>query len=234
MSLPISAWFASREELRQIDRDAVEIYGMHSLQLMENAGAGAAKLIHHRYEKGAVFVLCGSGNNAGDGFVIARHLQLFDRNVQIILLTPESKLSGDSLFNFCIARKSKLTIHTDGAAVISDLVSQAKERPIVVDAMLGTGASGPVRSPFSEAIRAVNAIDCIRVAIDLPTGMDCDTGAVDETTFRAHYTVTFAAMKRGFAKAGSSAWTGDVDIASIGAPACLLKEISELARNGER
>lgn len=213
----------SRSEVREVDRMAVEAYGMTSLVLMENAGSGAARVIDAVAPAGAVVVLCGSGNNAGDGYVVARHLQLMGRDVTILQLADPQRLRGDASANWQIASLGKLP-----AEVVDDPTHEAFHRRLaaagtIVDAMLGTGASGDPRPPLSGVIQAANHTSACRVALDLPSGLDCDTGQPGEPCFRAHHTCTFVAAKVGFDGPQAQTYLGEVHIVPIGVPRDLLE-----------
>ena len=211
----------SREQVRRVDRLAIEAYGIPGVVLMENAGRGAAEAIQRLAPEGLVVILAGKGNNAGDGYVIARHLQLLDRQVRIVSLFDPTSLGGDALINAEIAFAAELDVVT--ASDASTIQSGIAGASVVVDCMLGTGAQGEIRDPFAIAVQLSNQCRATRIAIDVPTGMDCDTGAVNDPTFLADHTLTFVAPKLGFAHATSH--LGNVEVISIGVPRKLLVEI---------
>jgi NAD(P)H-hydrate epimerase len=223
----------TRSEVREVDRIAVEEFEMNSLVLMENAGREAAGQITQLQRTGDVCILCGKGNNAGDGYVIARHLQaahLTECNepdgdearlsVRIVSLSDTAELRGDAAANHTIACRAGIPINV---VVDRDGVRDAIGAPaIIVDCLLGTGASGNPREPFAEAIRIANALSAKRVAIDLPSGLDCDSGELGEPTFRADLTLTFVAAKVGFSTATAQSVLGDIVVLPIGVPLRLL------------
>lgn len=210
-----------RDDVREVDRIAIEQYGMVGLVLMENAGRGAAEKIRAFCQPGtAICLLCGAGNNGGDGYVIARHLQLMGYAVRIVSLVPLEKLSGDADANAIIARKSGLPVEVaDQPASLVDLI---REGDCLVDCLLGTGAKGEPRGIYGDAVRLANRLGGPRVAIDLPTGLDCDSGLPAETTFRADLTITFVAEKEGFQSDQARPWIGTVEVVGIGVPKVLL------------
>jgi NAD(P)H-hydrate epimerase len=189
----------SRQEVREVDRRAIDEYGMLGLVLMENAGRGCADVLCQLGCDDLIVIACGKGNNAGDGFVIARHLDLRGFSAKIVLLAPPGELRGDAAANYQILRNSGVPIvdlsSPFDAAVFDRELTGASW---IVDALLGTGASGPPRHPFDEAIRRMNAAPCRRLAVDLPSGLDCDSGQPAEPTIRADHTCTFVAPKVGF------------------------------------
>lgn len=219
----------SREQIRRIDRMAVERYGIPSLILMENAGRGAAEIIRAVYgEFGAAFVVCGTGNNGGDGCVIARHLHNAGWSVRVLLAGDPQRMSPDLRTNFNIAAAMGLNIL---AATEADswqqAVSSVAEDDVVIDALLGTGFTGQVRSPIAELISALNAAaKRTTVAIDVPSGLDCDTGEVGGVCIVAGMTVTFVAKKPGLVAEQAAAYVGKVEVAGIGAPRELIAEVA--------
>ncbi len=219
----------SRAQVREVDRRAIHEFGMSGLVLMENAGRGCAD-VHCRLGcKGPVAIVCGKGNNAGDGFVIARHLDLRGVPVKVILLSAPGQLQGDAEANYRIIERSDLSIvDLSGQFSAALLERELAGSDWIVDAILGTGATGAPRAPFDAAIRQMNAANCQRLAVDLPSGLDCDTGEPAEPTFRAHHTCTFVAGKIGFSKPGAAPYLGQLHVLDIGAPRRLIEQITSL------
>ena len=208
----------TRAQARAVDRIAEERFGMSSLVLMENAGLNATLALLP--VAGEVCVACGGGNNGGDGYVIAR--QLANRGVDVACFAthgPE-RLRGDALAN-------RRIVDAMGLEVVDLNTTDARARfdaaAVCVDALLGTGFQGEVRAPLAAVIEALNAASAPVVAIDLPSGLDADTGAPSNATVRAARTLTFVAPKRGFAAPGADAYTGAVTVLSIGAPTAALE-----------
>lgn len=215
----------TRAQVRRVDQVAIAEYAIPGIILMENAGRGAAEVIDRVAKEGLVAILCGAGNNAGDGYVIARHLQLKGSPVRIVSLVDHDRLSGDAGINAAIAKNARLEIrHAQTADEIEQSIADAVT---LVDALLGTGAKGPPRGLFAEAVRVANAHRGLRIAIDLPTGLDCDSGFAHEPTFRADHTVTFVARKVGFDHDQAGTFVGEVWEVGIGVPQRLLEEILE-------
>lgn len=217
----------SRAEVREVDRRAIEDYGVPGVVLMENAGAGTARLLESLGVGGPVAVACGKGNNGGDGFVIARHLDLAGHAVRLLLACRPEEVRGDAAVNLRIAERSGLTIEclADGDQAAWEVAVAGADW--IVDALLGTGASGTPMGAIAAAIGAINAGRArggTRVlAVDLPSGLDCDTGTAAGACVRADATATFVARKRGFDAAGAAAFTGDVHVIGIGAPRAVLE-----------
>ena len=218
-----------RSDVRRVDEIAIERFGILGLVLMENAGRGAAESIEafasiHANHVPRVTVLCGTGNNGGDGYVIARHLDLRGFPVDIVSLVEIEKLSGDARSNAEIAQKSGLSITV--AATRQTLEQSIPDDPdaIVVDCLLGTGATGQPRGLYGDAIQIANQRSGTRVAIDLPTGLDCDSGQPSLMTFRADLTITFVDKKDGFSNENAKPFLGRVEVVGIGVPRRLLDE----------
>ncbi len=221
----------SRDQVRRVDETAVQEFGMSGLVLMENAGRGCAELISAviRLDTAGqdvpVTILCGKGNNGGDGYVIARHLELLGHPVTLVALASLDELSGDALVNAKIASRAGLTIVSLPSP--DELQSQLFSAGVIVDCMLGTGAWGEPREPYVTAIRLANHAAGIRIAVDLPTGLDCDSGTIAATTFRADHTLTMVAEKIGFSKGDALSVLGKVAVVPIGIPQKMLTALSE-------
>jgi len=223
----------ARQEVRELDRLASEEYGVSGVVLMENAGANAARLLETPGIPGPVVIACGRGNNGGDGFVIARHLDAAGHRVRVLLAAVPKAYAGDAATNLRIAERSGLSIiclaEADEAAWRRELAGAVW----IVDALLGTGAVGPPRGAVAIAITAINDVRAaageapVRVlAVDLPSGLDADTGEAAGQCVRADLTATFVAEKAGFANPAAAALTGTVHVLGIGAPAALLRRFS--------
>ena len=224
----------TRQQSRAVDRVAIERYGFSGLVLMENAGRGVVDVLLDVDPKlvespmYSVTILCGKGNNAGDGFVIARHLEIRGVRSQVILLAPPDELKGDALANFEILRHSEVPIRDFSKhATFPGMSASADMQPWIVDAMLGTGAQGEPREPYATAIRWMNAQPCRRMAIDVPSGLDCDTGIPAEPTVRADHTCTFVAAKQGFLAQSADEYLGHLHVVSIGIPPSVIEQVSE-------
>lgn len=212
----------TRAELREFDRAAIEDFGLPGIVLMENAGAGAARLLEAEGIPGPVAIVCGKGNNGGDGFVIARHLAVSGHSVRILLACRAEEIRGDAAVNHAVLLRAGWAIdplvQADQAAWERRLAAAAW----IVDALLGTGATGPPAGAIATAIAAINAVRSaggVRVlAVDLPSGLDCDSGVPAGACVRADATATFVARKRGFDAAAAGRFTGPVHVIGIGAP----------------
>ncbi|MGD9854780.1 MAG: NAD(P)H-hydrate epimerase [Planctomycetaceae bacterium] len=212
----------TRDQVREIDRRAVDEYGMTSLVLMENAGRGAADLLLQLRGTGPVCICCGKGNNGGDGFVIARHLEAAGVDVHVLLFADPDSLAGDPAANRAILQKASTPL-----TVITGSMDETARRTLtraewIVDALLGTGVQGTVREPYARVIEEINrAAGCV-LAVDLPSGLDCDMGRPFGTCVHAAHTATFVARKSGFDRDDAEHWTGPVTVVPIGVPRQLL------------
>lgn len=209
----------TREEVRGFDARAIETLGIPGVVLMENAGKNCADLITDRLKgKGDICIFCGTGNNGGDGYVIARQLVNAGINVQIVICGDSEKVKGDAKINLDIVRKMNIpeisiAFDKDIAVQISELAGQSD---MIVDAIFGTGLTGKLRDRYIEIIEQINGLGKEVIAVDIPSGLDCDTGDPLPIAIKAAVTVTFVAVKKGFTYAHSTAYTGDVYVASIG------------------
>jgi NAD(P)H-hydrate epimerase len=218
--------FLTRQQVREVDRLAIEEFGVPGVVLMENAGRGAAELLRALGVHGRVVLCCGKGNNGGDGFVIARHLDNWQIPVRVLLFALPGELQGDALINYRIIRQSGLAIEVHAEPVNWPAVRQELAgAEWIVDALFGTGLSGPLRAPFDEVIRTINARSARVLAVDIPSGLDCDSGRPLGVCVRAKHTATFVALKRGFAEPTAKEWLGQVHVLDIGAPRRIVQSI---------
>ena len=227
-SLP--AWLVplpDAETMRAIDRWAIEEQGVSSLELMERAGAGVARALERLAPDGPVTVVCGKGNNGGDGLVAARLLRESVRPVAVVCVAPPAELTGDARVNL-ERLPGPPPVRLDGTAwADQDGEVHAPARAAaelfdahgsVIDALLGTGFQGEPRGAVAEAITAVNATGAPVVSVDVPSGVDASTGVVRGDAVRASVTVTFHAGKPGLWIHPGKAHAGEVQVIDIGIP----------------
>jgi NAD(P)H-hydrate epimerase len=213
----------TRREVREIDERAIREFAMPGILLMENAGRGAADLLLRLGVRGPVVICAGKGNNGGDGFVIARHLENSGLKVRVLLFCDPAELRGDAATNYgiIIAAGTPLRIFS-GSVSLDELEGELKAAEWIVDALLGTGTQGEIREPYATVIEAINRAATRVLAIDLPSGLDCDTGLPLGPCVRAAHTATFVARKAGFDAPRAADWTGEVHVIGIGVPRVLL------------
>ena len=215
---------ATRDEIRAFDRYAIEVLGLPGIVLMENAGrqiAEAARAMLAGRAKPRVVILAGPGNNGGDGFVVARHLAMAGIRPEVVLLAPREKIVGDADTNLRVLEPLGFQVRVLAGkveAMLGELRPLLAEADLLVDGLLGTGTRGEIREPYASAIGAVNDARRPVLAIDIPSGLDPDTGKPLGPTVRATKTVTMAAVKVGFRKPGAEQYTGEVMLADIGVP----------------
>ena len=221
----------TREQSRELDRIAINEYGIKGVILMENAGRACAREAAQMLaESGGdtVCIFCGPGNNGGDGFVIARHLANRGCDVKAFLvgkIDDALRKGGDAAVNLEIALNMDVPVLELGNdASLKTALRDAEGTDLIVDALLGTGTTGQVREPYAELIEGVNRLGLPVLAVDVPSGLDCDTGMPLGAAVRAARTVTFVAAKRGFAEPASRQYTGEVKVADISVPRKLLEE----------
>jgi len=213
------------QEMRACDRAATDIYGIPSIVLMENAARGAvdvAEAVFGPSKDAWILIICGKGNNGGDGFAMARHLINRGALVDVVTLAPDSTISGDARCNLDIIRemeKESESLHIalySGPQQLEDLL---RRRPrYVVDAVLGTGISSPVRGEIAEIVEVLNSSRLPILAVDIPSGIDADTGNVLDHAVRAHCTATMGALKRGLLLRRGREYAGLIHNVDIGMP----------------
>jgi NAD(P)H-hydrate epimerase len=216
--------FLTREQARELDRRAEQEYGVPGLVLMENAGRGMAELLLSLGARGPVVVCCGPGNNGGDGFVIARHLDNAAAKMQVLFFGAPERLPADAAVNYGILTRSgvPLKVYPEGPDE-GALRAELDGADWVVDALFGSGLKGPLRPPFDRVVAAINAGRARVLAVDIPSGLDCDTGRPMGPTVRAHHTATVVAPKKGFAEPAAREWLGEVHVVGMGVPRHLLE-----------
>jgi hydroxyethylthiazole kinase-like uncharacterized protein yjeF len=223
-----------RRSVREVDRLAIQEYGLSGLVMMENAARGLAEHALAMLEaaggadrRGRVLIVCGSGNNGGDGYALARHLH--NAGVEVGLASMgQPKPGSDAAINRDICARMNLRIEpfekAAGAPAGCDLV---------VDAIFGTGLDRPVEGEALAAIRWINAASRPVLAADIPSGLDADTGRPLGQAVRASRTVTFVGLKPGFLVPESGEWTGRVEVVDIGVPRELVERLA-IAAPGAR
>jgi NAD(P)H-hydrate epimerase len=211
----------SVKQMQEADRRAITVLGVPGCVLMYNAGRSITDVILARYPQSKlVGVLAGKGNNAGDGFVISHLLAQSGVASRVICLSPRDQYVGDALIylNLCANEHLPLLFPATPDAMIEAARSLA-DCDLIVDAILGTGMRGPVREPIASVIAAIPS-DVPVVAVDIPSGLNADTGEICGCCVRANVTVTLAAVKHGLV--GHPEWTGDLVVGDIGMPQCCL------------
>jgi NAD(P)H-hydrate epimerase len=210
----------SRDQARALDQRAIDTLGVPGVVLMENAGRDMARLLLNLGIHGPVVICCGRGNNGGDGFVIARHLDNAGVQVRVLLFADPASLTGDAAVNHQILVRSGVPLELFPGPTLDEarLRVELSLADWIVDALFGTGLQGPVRSPFDKIIEAINQSRARIFAVDIPSGLDADTGQPLGPTIRAQHTATVAGLKKGFVEPAARAWLGQVYLIDMGAP----------------
>jgi NAD(P)H-hydrate epimerase len=208
----------SAAELREFDRRATDHFHIPSCVLMENAGRAATDvLLSFCSAPTKVIVVCGRGNNGGDGLVMARHLDLRGMDVTIVSLDADSSWSVDAGMQRSIVHAIGIgETNVTPQSPLDELARLAAEADWIVDAILGTGSTGAPRDLFARVITTLNASRKPIFAVDIPSGLDCDRGTPQEPTIRARITCTMVASKKGFANPAALPYLGEVHVVDIG------------------
>ncbi len=210
-------------QMRAIDHRAINELGIPGLQLMENAGQGIAVWIREIFRdnvKGKhLAIVCGKGNNGGDGYVIARYLHQWGANVEVFLLGEREAVKGDALVNLIKLEPIGLAVHP---ILNSPTHPDFRKYDMVVDAIFGTGFSGEVDPEVGKVIEAVNSSGTTVLAVDAPSGLNCDTGEQPKLCIRATYTATLALPKIGHYFYPGRSYCGLTKVIDIGIPAKAL------------
>ena len=219
---------ATAEEMQELDRKAIETYRIPGIVLMENAGRGAAELILNTFpdlHKKKVAIIAGKGNNGGDGLVIARYLLNKGISVRVYLLADPKGLRGDAETNFNIFHRMKGEVISVPSSKDYIKVKRDLERfDILVDGIFGTGLDAEVRGYYREVIDHLNMLQKPMVAIDIPSGLDADTGKPLGTAVHASLTITFGLPKIGHLIPPGLDYVGEVKVIDIGIPKRLVEE----------
>lgn len=214
------------DEMRFLDNISINKIGIPGAALMENAGKAVADFISNRWSLPRdVCIFCGPGNNGGDGLVVARHLYNRGYRVRVFLAGAKQKVKGDAGINLNIVSNIGISFEEiTSCAHLPSLEGRDKGEMIIVDALLGTGAKGAPRGIFGELVKLINSLEGIKIAVDLPSGVDADTGEVAGEATRANYTLTFAYPKRGLYLYPGMDYAGEVKTVDIGIPSNILQK----------
>lgn len=204
----------SRKEAQDSDKRAIEVFGIPGILLMENAALAVVREIRDY----AVFaIVCAPGNNGGDGLAIARHLCIIGKDVRVYIVGDPRKGSDDFKTNLKImSHLAPEVLNTINDNNFEDFVSALKGCETCIDAIFGTGLNRPVEGLFKKVIDAINEFAVHTVSVDIPSGLDCDTGEELGVAVKAEKTVTFHRMKKGLDI--SPQFGGDVIVSYIGIP----------------
>lgn len=215
------------EEMRRIDQETIQNIGIPGIVLMENAGLGVICAIEKNFDMSnikKISIFVGKGNNGGDGLVIARHLKNKGYDIKIYLLSSPDRFQGDALVNLHIAQNMGLNIETILSE--SDLEyhkTNIANSDLLIDAIFGTGLTGAVRGVAAKVISFINHTGLPVVAVDLPSGLDSDTGKIEGECIKAILTVTMGLPKRGLLLYPGAGFIGKLEITDIGIPSSVIE-----------
>jgi hydroxyethylthiazole kinase-like uncharacterized protein yjeF len=212
----------TRDEVRAFDAWAIQTIGIPGVVLMENAGRSCAELVVDKLKSAAepkVCIFCGTGNNGGDGYVIARHLINHGIKVTVAICGDRNKIKGDAKVNLNILERMGQSV--EGLDITdSDISERVKHfiagAGIIVDGIFGTGLKGQLSEQYIRLIESINTCNIPVMAVDIPSGLDCDSGEALGAAIRAAWTITFVAVKKGFVSENAAQYTGEIFVASIG------------------
>ncbi|MEX2457127.1 MAG: NAD(P)H-hydrate epimerase [Balneolaceae bacterium] len=217
--IPYELRLSTREQCRTMDKRTIEEFGIDGFTLMEMAGSKAASIIKQNegVGKNGLF-FCGKGNNAGDAFVVARYLCSQEHHsVTLVLTSDENDLSTDAARNFALLKQIK----EDGGDVsFTDDFQSIDQRNFdyIVDGLIGTGLSSELRDPYAKIVDCINSINLPTYSLDIPTGLDCDSGKILGSAVEANHTLTFGANKRGFYLNAGRKCSGQIHVVRLPFP----------------
>ena len=207
-------------EIQSLDRKAIEKYGVPSIVLMENAGRAVADEVLkdlRKIRRPKVCVFCGVGNNAGDGFVIARHLLNQGIGTKIFLIGRPKQLKADAAINYQILQNCKYKI-SEISLLAGAVRKTVEETDIIIDAIFGVGLNRDIVEPSKSIIEVLNHSMKRILAVDVPSGLNATTGKIYGVCIKAYKTVTFSFPKTGFFKNAGPLYIGKLVVADIGIP----------------
>lgn len=223
--LALSPLVLSRDESRAVDRLALEKFGISGLVLMENAGRNLIEpALAMAFGPGPIRIVCGLGNNGGDGFVLARHLMRLGRGFELVLLGTRGEVpkTSDAAINYRILKSLGAEPRwAPDASVLRSFLCDRPRASLIVDAWLGTGLSRALDQRSCELVEAINAAGAEGtpiLAVDTPSGLDVDSGQPMGAAVRATRTVTMVSLKPGFLKPEAQAFCGELQVVDIGLP----------------
>ena len=216
-------------EMQQMDRRTIESFGIPGRVLMENAGRGATRFFFKQFsdlKNKRIGVIAGRGNNGGDGFVIARYLAQSGVAVQVYLLAARNRVRGDAAANLNLLKPLEIpVIEIPDEKSFSAHRSDLADLDVWIDAILGTGLKSDVKGYFQSVIEFINALNKPVFAVDIPSGLNSDTGQPCGTCIRAHATATFGFAKPGHMTYPGAGYTGVLEIVDIGIPPYIVTAV---------
>lgn len=220
------ALLATAEQLRRADQLTCERLALPSLLLMEAAGRSSAEFLLKEYAHVQRFViLCGSGNNGGDGLVVARYLHRAGKDVWVIVAGDIEKFPSDAASNFKIIDRMGVRWSLYDGTLWPELQKHLREGTVVVDALIGTGGSGKLRPPVLDVVERLRGLPLPVVALDIPSGLNADSGVVESLPLTAQHTLTYGLGKAGLYVTPASAYCGQVHVIDVGLDARVVGDM---------
>lgn len=217
---------ADIEMMRAMDRVATSMFGIPSIILMENAAIGVLKNLD--LSQSYYVIIAGPGNNGGDGFALARHLKNLGKDVDVFILSKDGVIKGDAKINYDILLNLQVSVEIiRNEEDLVSLTEAVKDADMTIDALLGTGAKGPISEIFMKVIEIMNDYSEMIISIDVPSGLDADTGLPMPVAVRAAKTVSFQCIKKGFLDDKALEYLGTLVIEDIGIPEQAMKLVEK-------
>lgn len=209
-----------RDKCKSMDTEAIKQYGIPSIVLMENAARGVFEDIHDKGE--SFLILCGKGNNGGDALALARHLSIEGKKIKIVVISRDNNYSNDFLINFGILKKiineKEISYIKSEDDITEEFIKDLSYYDIIVDGILGVGLNRKLDLWIQKVIDNINTYSRYIISLDVPSGLDCNSGTEPDTAIKAKTTYSFEVMKRGFINYNAFKYTGEVKIIKIGIP----------------
>jgi len=215
-------YLVTASDMQAMDRQTIETVGIPGQVLMENAGRGATQMLLEKFQglsQKRIGILCGRGNNGGDGFVMARYLAGSGHRVCVYLLSEKDKVKGDAQTNLTLLERLNIPLlEVPDKTAFNGRMTALKHEAIWIDAILGTGLTSDVKGFFKAVVEFINQSENPVFAVDIPSGLDSETGRPRGACIRAHATATFGFAKIGHLLYPGADYTGDLGIVDIGIP----------------
>jgi NAD(P)H-hydrate epimerase len=218
----------SLEKIISMEKKVIEVIGIPSIVLMENAAQEIFSNILHKGESFIIF--CGKGNNGGDGLALARKLILANKNVKVVILGDSKNTTKEFQLNYDILRKINANIEIFKGEIDNSFICQLVDADVVIDGIFGVGLNKEIKGLYFNAIETINKYAKFIVSIDIPSGLDVNTGTTKNICVKANETYTIEVYKKGFLKYEASKYLGDVKIIKIGMPKETISDYSDRVR----
>ena len=216
----------STAEMQALDQRAQKEFGIPALLLMENAGRGVAELVFEMKRGRKIIVLAGKGNNGGDGFVAARHLHNKGFEVQVLLLAAPQDLKGDAALNFEILSRMKIPVTVFEKEMPPDFFLKLfKKADLIIDALFGIGLRAEISGVAAQVIAELNPSGRRVIAVDIPSGLDADTGKPRGIAVKATATACMGVIKKGLLASDGPKYAGKISVIDIGLPRELTEKV---------